>query len=117
MNHDSHNESKVERVADDVWFRLAARASMLILGFVGLPMIIYIGGGALNTIEALKKEQIATTISLRVLEVTIQSQMTDRYKGDDARRDFLIRDLQIKALENSVGKLDRAIEKIQDQKK
>jgi hypothetical protein len=104
------NGSKVQRVADDVWFRLAARGAMLILGFIGLPLFIYIGGGALNAITDLKDKQATMSAQLQVLQATISLQMTDRYRGDDARRDFQLRDIRIDANKDRIERLERKLE-------
>lgn len=107
---------KVERVAEDVWFRLFARASMLLLGFVGLPLITYIGNKALGSIDKLQLEQALQTTKLEVLNATIQLNMADRYKGDDARRDFQLRDIRLKSIEDLAGKLERKIEIIEQRR-
>jgi hypothetical protein len=112
-NGDSLTKERVERVADDVWFRLAARASMLILGFAGLPLIIYLGGGALKSIEELRKDQTAMFTQLQVLQATITLQMVDRYRGDDARRDFLVRDLKIDTNKDRIDRNERRLEAIE----
>lgn len=106
----SIDPERAERVADDVWFRLAARGSMLVLGFVGLPLGIYISGGALASINELKKEQAAMFVQLQVIQTTITLQMADRYKGDDARRDFQLRDLRIDNNKDRVDRNERRLE-------
>lgn len=83
---------------------------MLILGFIGLPLFIYIGGGALNAITDLKDKQATMSAQLQVLQATISLQMTDRYRGDDARRDFQLRDIRIDANKDRIERLERKLE-------
>jgi hypothetical protein len=84
----------VEKTAANAYFAIIARAAMVASLGVASWMALAI---------------ITLQTDVKVLTATINFTMTDRYKGDDAKRDLAIRDLKIDALDQRVRDIEHEV--------
>lgn len=84
----------VEKAAANAWFTLIGRTAML--GTIGLV------GWQLQAIGTLQTD-------VKVLTATLNFTMADRYRGDDAKRDFALRDLKLEALDQRIRDLEHEV--------
>ena len=84
----------VEKAAANAWFTLIGRGAVVvtlgIASWMGLAII------SLQT-------------DVKVLSTTISLGMSDRYRADDARRDFLLRDLRLETLTMRLSDLEHEV--------
>ncbi len=83
-----------EKMASNVWFALVGRAAMLLV----IPILVWMGATLI---------QVKTDI--QILAATVASNMSDRYRADDARRDLQLRDLRITTLETRLQELEHEV--------
>ncbi|SRR5229473_1247372 len=83
-----------EKVASSALFTIVGRSAML--GTMGLVAWLLQAVGTLQT-------------DVKVLTNTVNFTMTDRYRGDDARRDFQLRDLRIETLTMRLSDLEHEV--------
>ncbi len=84
----------VEKAAANAWFTLIGRgavvATLAIASWMGLAII-------------------ALQSDVKVLSTTVALGMSDRYRADDARRDFQLRDLRIDTLAMRLSDLEHEV--------
>src|SRR5712671_4838715 len=83
-----------EKAASNAWFTILGRTAML--GTVALV------GWLLQSVGALQTD-------VKVLTNTVNFSMTDRYRGDDAKRDFQLRDLKLEALAARLSDIEHEV--------
>lgn len=90
------NGDKAERLAANAWFTNIGRAAAI----TALPLLAYMG-----------KMIIDVQADVRVLNATISLNMSDRYRGSDALRDFKVRDLELEFLKTRLTEIERIVRK------
>ncbi len=83
-----------EKAAANVWFTIVGRTFSV--------LAIPVTGWMIVTLVQLKTD-------VQVLTATVNFNMSDRYRGDDARRDLQLRDLRITTLETRLQELEHEI--------
>lgn len=78
-------------VVESAWFTLIGRAASV----VALPVLGWLAVLVINL-----------NADVRVIKATIELQMSDRYRGVDAGRDFKLRDIEIDGLKSRVTNLE-----------
>lgn len=73
---------------EGVWFSYIGRMAAV----AALPLLAW-GAVQITTLSA----------EMRVLKTTIDLQMTDRYRGSDAMRDFRVRDVEIEMVKQRLS--------------
>ena len=102
----------VYRAAENSSFKLVARASMILISLVTLPLGIYIGSHSLNQIDEMQRQIAILTTDVKVLTSEVRAGSDGRYKIDDARRDLQLRDLRIDSNKDRTEKLERAVDEL-----
>jgi AraC-like DNA-binding protein len=83
-----------EKAAANAWFTIVGRTAMVAtLGVTGW----------------LVQGQIAVQTDLKVLANTVNFSMQERYRADDARRDFQLRDLKIDTIAMRLSDLEHEV--------
>ena len=83
-----------EKAAANAWFTIVGRSAMV---------------ATLGVTAWLVQGQISVQTDLKVLTNTVSLNMSDRYRGDDARRDFQLRDLKIEILQMRLSDLEHEV--------
>ena len=83
-----------EKAASNAWFTIVGRSAMV---------------ATLGVTAWLVQGQIAVQTDLKVLTNTVSFNMADRYRADDARRDFQLRDLKIETLQTRLSELEHEV--------
>ena len=83
-----------EKAASNAWFTIVGRTAML-----GTMALV---GWLLQSVGGLQTD-------VKVLTNTVNFSMTDRYRGDDAKRDFQLRDLKLEALAARLADLEHEV--------
>ena len=83
-----------EKAAANAWFTIVGRSAMV---------------ATLGVTAWLVQGQISVQTDLKVLTNTVGLNMADRYRGDDARRDFQLRDLKIEILQMRLSDLEHEV--------
>jgi hypothetical protein len=83
-----------EKAASNAWFTIIGRSAML--ATMGLASWLLQAVGSLQT-------------EVKVLANTVSFTMSDRYRGDDAKRDFQLRDLKIDALSERLQNIEHDV--------
>jgi len=84
----------VEKAAANAWFTLIGRGAMIATLGVASWMVLAI---------------IALQSDVKVLSTTVGLGMSDRYRADDARRDFQLRDLKLDVLTMRLSDLEHEV--------
>jgi len=87
-----------ERTAANAWFTIVGRGVMILTPVIVIPLL----GWAVQSL-------IALNTKVEVLGNTVNFGMTDRYRADDARRDFALRDLRIDTLTMRLSDLEHEV--------
>jgi hypothetical protein len=83
-----------EKAAANAWFTIAGRGAMIATLGIASWMVLAI---------------IALQSDVKVLSTTVALGMTDRYRADDARRDFQLRDLRLETLTMRLSDLEHEV--------
>jgi hypothetical protein len=83
-----------EKAAASAWFTIVGRSAML--GTMGLVGWLLQAVGTLQT-------------DVKVLTNTVNFTMSDRYRGDDAKRDFALRDNRLDSYEARLRELEHEV--------
>src|SRR5216683_4018990 len=87
-----------EKVASSALFTIVGRAVMILTPIIVVPLLGWVG-----------QSLIALNTKVEVLGNTVSFAMTDRYRADDARRDFQLRDLRIETLTMRLSDLEHEV--------
>ncbi len=88
----------IEKAASNAWFMIVGRGVMILTPIIIVPLLGWVG-----------QSLIALNTRVEVLSNTVGFAMTDRYRADDARRDFQIRDLRIDTLTMRMSDLEHEV--------
>lgn len=93
------------QAADNVYFKVFTQGAMALV----VPTMIWSAGALweLNT----KQASLAGRID--GIQITINSQMDNRYRANDAERDFRLRDQLIEFLKDRISHDEKRIEKLE----
>ncbi len=83
-----------EKAAANAWFTIAGRGAML---------------ATLGIASWIVASVIGLQSDIKVLSTTVALGMSDRYRADDARRDFQLRDLRIDTLAMRLSDLEHEV--------
>jgi|SRR5882672_3189626 len=83
-----------EKAAANAWFTIIGRGAML--ATMGLASWLLQAVGTLQT-------------DVKVLTNTVSFTLSDRYRGDDAKRDFQLRDLRIDVLAERLSTIEHEV--------
>ncbi len=87
-----------EKAASNAWFTIVGRGIMILTPVIVVPLLGWVG-----------QSLIALNTKVEVLGNTVSFAMTDRYRADDARRDFQLRDLRIDTLTMRISDLEHEV--------
>ena len=88
------DQTTVEQVATNTWFRLVGHGA----GILALTGIIWVA----TQIPSMQSD-------IRIATNTLNTVIADRYRADEARRDFQLRDLRIDTLESRLRELEHDV--------
>lgn len=95
-----------DTIAENAFLKLIGRAGMV----AALPVVLAGGTWLGNTLWTLNGEQARLSGQIAVLTSRIELQMSDRYRGADADRDFKLRDQKVIDLERRVTSIEARLE-------
>jgi hypothetical protein len=104
----------VERVAENPGVRALARLSMIAVSLVVIPLGGYLGNRVIASIDRVEDDVAKIRTDLAILTVEVRIGGEGRYRIDDAKRDFQVRDLQ---LERQRERLERLEKRFDESKK
>lgn len=87
-------DSVAERAATSAWFKLVGQAA----GPLAFAGIVYVAA----QIPSMQSD-------IRIVTTTLNNMMSDRYRADEARRDFQLRDLKIDTIEARLRELEHDV--------
>ena len=87
-----------EKAASNAWFTIVGRGIMILTPVIVVPLLGWVG-----------QSLIALNTKVEVLGNTVNFAMTDRYRADEARRDFQLRDLRIDTLTMRISDLEHEV--------
>lgn len=100
---------RADSISENAFFKILGRGIMVVVGPAAIGMMGWVG----NALWDMKAEQAKMTGEMNVLRTTIELQMSDRYRGSDAARDFRIRDQkdveQDRRIQSIETRLDRQV--------
>jgi hypothetical protein len=83
-----------EKAASNAWFTIVGRSAMI--------ATMALAGWLLQAVGTLQTD-------VKVLTNTVNFTMTDRYRGEDAKRDLSLRDIKIDALDQRMRDLEHEV--------
>ena len=89
-----NGQNIAEKAAANAWFTIIGRGAMV---------------ASLGLVSWMALAVITLQTDVKVLTNTVNFTMTDRYRGDDARRDFQLRDLRIETLTMRLSDLEHEV--------
>lgn len=91
--------------------KLADNTALIMLGRVAAIITLPILAWGMHKLDAQADLVTKLSTDLQVLQATISINMSDRYRGSDANRDFQLRDLRLSGVEHRLDEIERVVRK------